>query len=84
MLNTNENAATPTAISNWNDYAAKHKKCFLKYERVRVQATRTEPAREFRQWVLFLPSPCVIGTMHCANIEQAREVAAQYGCSIIL
>lgn len=71
-------------ITNWNDYAAEFKKCFVRREVSTIQATRHEPCREVAQWVVFIPSPAVIGTVSCANIDQAREVAGQYGCTIIL
>lgn len=68
----------------WNDYAAEHKQCFTKFAINKIQATRYQPAREVREWVVFLPAPCVIGTVSCRTIEEAREIAAQYGCTIII
>ncbi len=73
-----------TQPTNWNDYAAEYKKCFVRREIATIQATRTEPSRTVSQWVVFIPSPAVIGTVSCKDIDQAREVAAQHGCEIIL
>jgi len=73
-----------TNITNWNDYAAKFKKCFVRKEVSVIQATRHESSREIEQWVVFVPSPAVVGTVSCKDIDQARSVAAQYGCTIIL
>lgn len=77
--------ATQPVPTNWNDFAAQFKKCFVRYEHVQSQATRQEPSRELsHQWVLFLPSPCVVGTVACKTINECRTVAASYGCTILL
>jgi len=72
---------TPT---NWNDYAAQFKKCFVRLDNSVIQATRNEPSRTVSQWIIYVPSPAVIGTVVCKTIEEARKVAKQYGCTIIL
>jgi len=73
---------TLAEVKSWGDYAEVEKKCFLKPLVGFLQATRYEAAKPYQEWTLFLPNPH--GTVCVKDIEQAREVAARYGCEVIL
>lgn len=82
VTNTKTEAAAKEASMTWNDYAAENKQCHVKMIKGTTQATRYEPGREYSQWNVSLPAPH--GSVCCKTIEEARELASRYGCTIIL
>lgn len=58
--------------ANWHDYAKMHKQCFVKPSKFEGQSGLN----------VYLPTDSAVA--YCDDIEKAREVAARYGCTIIL
>lgn len=66
----------------WSEYASEFKQCFVKMVDGHTQATRLEACQAFTEWVVFLPSPH--GTVSCKTIDEARDAAKLFGCTILL